>query len=224
MADAQGRSLPESFLLLALRDTWDERSERVAPGAPGAGLVGALLLELALRRRILLQRNRIQVVGDAVGDESLEPVARALQPMSDIEAKAAIVRLGEDLGDLYGPFKDRLQRQGIVTHRRRRHLGLFKRSEVRLTDPDARESLIRNSTRLLISGTPNAREVAFLGLAEASGLLTEFVPDSAIPFNARRTHGLITGRDELGYRVHDSLRQVQDVAFKTILENVRALS
>jgi multidrug efflux pump subunit AcrA (membrane-fusion protein) len=222
-----GFSLPEAFLLLANEGGWDERTERNAPGALGAALAGSLLLDLVARGRVLIQRDRFTIVGD-LGDDATEAVVAKLQQLQakrDRPSLPAHVELAKWNRELLAPFKERLARRGLITHGHRMHLGLFYRCWVEVVDVTAPERL-RNRLRRTIAGggTPEAESVLLLGLMDACGLLESIVPAQALDYNRKRLNGLLAGRDIMGYKVDPRLKGVQEVAVRTILQNVRQLS
>jgi hypothetical protein len=219
----EGLSLPEQFLLVALRPGWDDRMERARPGGKGTAIVGSLLLDLALRGGLKVQRDRFQATGADVDDPDLQRVAGELAALADLPSREAMRRLAHKLTPRIRPWKQRLERRGMVRERTWRHLGLFPRSTTVLVDEEAQQKLVKRILRLLAgSGNPDAQSVLLLALMDASGLLEEMVPSSTLAFNRKRIQALLAGRDTLGYAVDSQLRQVQDVLVQTVLQNVKS--
>jgi hypothetical protein len=102
---------------------------------------------------------------------------------------------------------------------------MFHRSWVNVLDEEAQDRL-RNKLRRAIAGggTPEASSILLLGLLDASGLLGSIVPDEAMDYNRKRLNGLLGGRDIMGYKVDPKLKALQEIAVRTILQNVRVMT
>lgn len=217
-----GMSLPEQYLLIAMGEGWDDRIEKYRLGAHGPAIVGALILDLALRGRLRIQRDRFEVLDGRVGDADLAAIADRLRQLQGVPSAEAMRRLGA--GDLTGvirPWKNRLAARGLVRERTWRHLGLFKRSETTLLAPDAQAKLENRLVRLLSGGTADGQSICLMGLIDAAGLLPNLVPSAALPFNRARIQGLVSGRDKLGYLIDRDFKGMQEVLVVTVLRNVK---
>lgn len=219
-----GLSIPEHFLLLALEPGWDERREKAGPGGLGGALVGSLLLELALQGKLQVQRDRFTLTDKAV-DDGAQAVAQHLQQLQGQPSLQAMARLVKPLRTLLPTYKDRLAGRGLVAHESWRHLGMFHRSQTALLDGDAQERLRNKLARAIAGGgRPDAPTILSLGLLEASGLFGLVVPEGAQAYNRKRLNGLLAGKDVMGYKVDDELRGMQEIAVRTILDNVRTMT
>jgi hypothetical protein len=224
-----GLSIPEMFLLVANEGGWDERAEKAKPGHLGGALAGALMLELLVQGRINIQRDRFALAGEPGGDAAAVAVAakvrRIKERRPDIASLPHMRRLAKWNRELLEPYKDRLAGRGFAEHGHRMHLGLLYRSHVAILDEDAQERL-RNKLRRAIAGggTPEASTILVLGLLDASGLLPTIVPDQALDYNRKRLNGLLSGRDVMGYAVDKQLKGLQEIAVRTILQNVRTMT
>ncbi|MEK6985249.1 MAG: GPP34 family phosphoprotein [Candidatus Thermoplasmatota archaeon] len=217
-----GLSLPEQYLLIAMGEGWDDRIEKYRVGAHGPAIVGALILDLALRGRLRIQRDRFEVLDGRVGDADLAAIADRLRQLQGVPSAEAMRRLGA--GDLTGvirPWKNRLAARNLVRERTWRHLGLFKRSETTLIAPDAQTKLENRLVRLLSGGTADGQSICLMGLIDAAGLLPNLVPSAALPFNRARIQGLVAGRDKLGYLIDRDFKGMQEVLVATVLRNVK---
>lgn len=223
-AAPRGLSIPEHFILLALEDGWDERRERTGPDGLGGALVGALLLDLVLQGKVHVQRDRFTLTDQTV-DAAAAPVAAKLASLASQPSLQVMRNLAKGLPQLVPAYKDRLQARGLIEHRAWRHLGLFYRSQTALLDADAQERLRSKLARAIAGGgRPDAPTILSLGLLEASGLFGIIVPEGAQAYNRKRLNGLVAGKDVMGYKVDDELRGVQEMAVRTILDNVRTLT
>lgn len=224
-----GLSIPEMFLLVANEGGWDERTEKSKPGLLGGALAGSLMLELLVQGRINIQRDRFALTGDPTADAGSAAVVAKVRQIKerkpDITSLPHMRRLAKWNRELLEPYKARLADRGFATHGHRMHLGLLYRSHVDVTDEEAQERL-RNKLRRAIAGggTPEASTILVLGLLDACGLLPTIVPDQALDYNRKRLNGLLSGRDVMGYAVDKQLKGLQEMAVRTILQNVRTMT
>lgn len=224
LAAPRGLSIPEHYILLTLDDDWDERRERIGAPGLGGGLIGALLLDLVRQGKLRVQRDRFQVT-DAAVDDAGALVLEKLALKDGETSQAAMRRLAKWLPQLLAAYKDRLQERGLIEHRQWRHLGLFHRSQAVLLDEPAQERLRNKLARAIAGGgRPDAATILSLGLLEASGLFGLVVPEGAQAYNRKRLNGLLGGKDVMGYKVDDELRGVQEMAVRTVLDNVRQMA
>jgi hypothetical protein len=227
--DTFGFSIPEAFLLLANGGGWDERAEKNREGSFGGALAGAMVLELLIRGQVLVQRDRIVLTGEPTDDEALVPIVAALRRIrekkGDLTSLQQMGHLAKANRTLLTPFKQRLADKGLVTYGSRKHLGLFHRSWVEVTD-DAAQERLQNRLRRAIAGggTPEAASILLLGLLDATGLFGTVVPDEAADYNRKRLNGLLGGRDIMGYKVDPQLKALQEIATRAVLTNVRVMT
>lgn len=220
----RGLSVPEQFLLLTLEGTWDERRERNKPGGLGGALAGALLLDLLVQGKVRVQRDRFQLTGTEV-DDAAGKVADKLALWADRPSQQVMQELAKWIPQLLPPYKQRMQARGLLEARQWRHLGLFYRSQTALVDVEAQERLRNKLGRAIAGGgRPDAATILALGLLEACGLFGLVVPEGAQAYNRKRLNGLLAGKDVMGYKVDDELRGMQEMAVRTILDNVRQMT
>ena len=215
--------LTEAFLLFALEEGWDDRRER-AVGGLGHALAGALLLEGALKGAVRLERGCLRRAG-STQDPDLDAVLAQLEKVQHLPADQAIDRLARLKPRPWDPWKARLEARGVAKEERSRHLGLFPRSRMAITDADAQHELTGQMARAAAgNGVVDAGMVLLLAVVEAAGLLERIVPSAAVPFSRKRIGALVSGRDPLGYKVDPELRKAHDAAVHEILASVRRLS
>jgi hypothetical protein len=225
VAQATGEvTIPEQFITIAIDGQWDERMERVKPGRLGAALAASVLLELAVHGKLRVQRDHFTVEEGSTGDADLDHFAEQVEELGPIPTEQVLRRLGRRLTDRIRPWKARAARRGWLREDHRKFLGLFRRSTTTLLDQDVQGRLQNRLVRMLAGGgNPDVKSIALLGLIQSAGLLGQMVPSSALAFNEKRISLLLSGRDPLHYRVDTSVRQVQDLALRTILADVRKL-
>lgn len=224
-----GFTIPEAFLLLANGGGWDERAERNREGFFGGALAGAMVLELLMRGQVMVQRDRIVLTNEPTDDEALLAIVARLRRIrekkGDLSSLQQMGQLAKANRELLTPFKQALADKGIATYGSRRHLGLFHRSWVDITDEGAQERLQNRLRRAIAGGgTPEAASILLLGLLDASGLFSTVVPDEAADYNRKRLNGLLGGRDIMGYKVDPALKALQEVATRAVLNNVRLMT
>jgi hypothetical protein len=228
-AEEFGYTLPEAFLLLGAGGQWDERLERNREGAYGGALAGSLVLELLIAKAIMVQRDRFVPTGTVPDDPAL---AAALDRLRRIREKKGDITTLRQMGllaranrELLRPYKESLRSRALAAHGERRHLGLFHRSWLQVTDDVAQERLQNRLRRAIAGGgTPEPRAVLLLGLLDATGQFGTVVPDEAADYNRKRLNGLVGGRDIMGYKVHPELKALQEIAVRTVLSNVRIMT
>ncbi|MHB1262187.1 MAG: GPP34 family phosphoprotein [Thermoplasmatota archaeon] len=228
-SEAFGFSVPEAFLLLANGGGWDERAEKNKEGFFGGALAGAMVLELLMQGQVMVQRDRIVLTNEPTDDEALTPIVASLRRIrekkGDLSSLQQMGHLAKANRDLLTPFKQALADKGIATYGSRRHLGMFHRSWVEITDEGAQERLQNRLRRAIAGGgTPEAASILLLGLLDAAGLFSTVVPDEAADYNRKRLNGLLGGRDIMGYKVDPELKALQEVATRAVLSNVRLMT
>ncbi|HUR61402.1 MAG TPA: GPP34 family phosphoprotein [Candidatus Thermoplasmatota archaeon] len=217
-------SIPEQFLTIAIEGQWDDRMERVASGRRGAALVGSVLLELAVHGKVRVQRDHFVVEEGSTGDDDLDAFAQDVAALGPIPTAEVIRRLGRRLPDRIRPWKQRAVARGWLREDRRKFLGVFARSTTTVLDEDVQGKLQNRLVRMLAGGgNPDVKSIALLGLLQAAGMLPQLVPSAALAFNEKRISLLLSGKDPLHYRIDTSVRTVQDLALRTILNDVRRL-
>jgi hypothetical protein len=188
-----------------------------------------MVLELLMQGQVLVQRDRIVLTGEATEDEAIVPIVAELRRIrekkGDLTSLQQMGRLAKANRVLLTPFKQRLADKGLVSYGSRKHLGLFHRSWVEVTDEAAQERLQNRLRRAIAGGgTPEAASILLLGLLDASGLFDTVVPDEAADYNRKRLNGLLGGRDIMGYKVDPQLKALQEIATRSILNNVRLMT
>lgn len=228
-AEAFGFALPEAFLLLANGGQWDERAERNKEGAYGGALAGSLVLELLMAGAIMVQRDRFIPTGTVPDDPTLyavlERLRRIREKKGDVSSLRQMAELARQNRELLRPYKDSLQMRALARWGERKHLGLFHRSWLQVTDLDVQERLQNRLRRAIAGGgTPEPQSILLLGLLDAVGQFGTVVPDEAADYNRKRLNGLLGGRDIMGYKVHPDLKALQEIAVRTVLANVRLMT
>lgn len=169
-----GLSLAEEIVLLALDDETGRAVGRLGM-APDLALAGALLMDLALARRIDTDRDRLWVMDDAptwdpVLDAALGELA---SPGAPRDARAAIILLARDATEIRAALIDRLIAAGLLRRLESNVLWLF--SAKRHPKPEGSDAAAAARERIrgavLAEEIPEPRDALLLGLARAAGLV-----------------------------------------------------
>jgi Golgi phosphoprotein 3 len=171
-----GLTLAEEIILLSLDDETGRPLGR-AGMAPDLALAGALLMDLALARRIDTDRDRIWVADDApTWDPVLDVALGALAvPGTPDDARGVIILLARQAGEIRAALMDRMLEAGLLQRvedkvlwvfRDRRHPKAPGRDEAATARTRLRTLLLEEEREI-----PEPRDALLLGLARAAGLL-----------------------------------------------------
>jgi hypothetical protein len=171
-----GLTLAEEIILLSLDDETGRPLGR-AGMAPDLALAGALLMDLALARRIDTDRDRIWLADDApTWDPALDVALGALAtPGTPDDARGVIILLARQAGDIRAALMDRMLEAGLLQRVEDKVLWLFRdrRHPKAPGHEEAAHARIRLRTLLLEEEhqIPEPRDALLLGLVRAAGLL-----------------------------------------------------
>lgn len=165
-------SLSQDLLLLAIHPANGAVARR---HEVGFALAGAALADLAMSERITVSAKTVVVLEDRpTGDRAADLVltrAAASRPRSCPHW------VGRLAGRMVRTTADSLVDGEIITTERRRVLGLFPRTGLRVVRPDCRDEIVAR-LRAAVSGAavPSDRTRVLVGLAHAAGLLGPLLP------------------------------------------------
>jgi len=180
--------LADDFFLIA-HDDRDGRS-RLSPKSVELGLAGALIGELVLEQRILVEGPRLRLISREPPSDALAhtTLATMLAEPQHREVRTWLAYLGQTAVDAIG---QRLVRAGIVQQQQIRKL---LRTTVRYVANDINlpAGRVVRLRRLLTSGEPmRVADTTLGGLAEATGLTGHILWDTDAA-SVRRLHSMIT--------------------------------
>jgi hypothetical protein len=146
--------------------------------APDLALVGALLMDLALARRIDTDRDRIWVADDApTWDPVLDVALGALAvPGTPDDARGVIILLARQAGEIRAALMDRMLDAGLLQRVEDKVLWVFRdRRHPKAASGQDEATGARARLRTLLleeeNQIPEPRDALLLGLARAAGLL-----------------------------------------------------
>jgi len=179
--------LADDFFLIA-HDDRDGRS-RLSPKSVELGLAGALIGELVLEQRILVEGPRLRLISREPPSDALAhtTLATMLAEPQHREVRTWLAYLGQTATDSIG---QRLVRAGIVEQQQVRKL---LRTTVRYVASDINlpAGRVVRLRRLLTSGEPmRVADTTLGGLAEATGLTGHILWDSDAT-SVRRLHAMV---------------------------------
>ena len=166
-------SLAEEVILLSLDDETGRPMGR-AGMAPNLALAGALLMDLALARRIDTDRNRLWVVDDApTWDATLDAALGVLAaPDAPRDARGAIILLARDAAEARAALIDRMLEAGLLSRIEDKVLWVFRdRRHPKAPGHDGAASARTRLRTLLLDEEdqiPEPRDALLLGLARAA--------------------------------------------------------
>ncbi len=179
--------LADDFFLIA-HDDRDGRA-RLSPKSVELGLAGALIGELVLEQRILVEGPRLRLISREPPSDALAhtTLATMLAEPQHREVRTWLAYLGQTATDSIG---QRLVRAGIVEQQQVRKL---LRTTVRYVASDINlpAGRVVRLRRLLTSGEPmRVADTTLGGLAEATGLTGHILWDSDAT-SVRRLHAMV---------------------------------
>ena len=200
MASEKSLFLYEEIMLLALRD----EKGTVATGFPEQVVAGAVLAELLLDNRIVVEETRKQLVdvvdhspvGDPVIDECLEKMVAAKRRAA---LKIWVHRLARVKG-LRHKVARQLCEQGILRAEEDKILLLFKRRVYPEIDPKPEREIIRRLRRAIFTDKRqlDPRTVVLVSLASGADLLRQAFGRKELKPRKKRieqiTNGDVTGK------------------------------
>jgi hypothetical protein len=193
-------TLPEEITLLSL----DDRTGQTICCYSTYALSAAVISELALTGRVVVQDDMVRVTGGAAsGDELLDEAARNIQQSSGELSSLVRTPLAANQCRL---VLERLVALGILDRIEKRALGLFRYRRYPAHD-GAVEAELRARLRAAALGTqePDARTRSLLGLASAAQLCHTFLSREETDRSSRRIKAL-AGSDPVGEALFVAIR------------------
>ena len=171
--------LPEHLLLLAMQD--DKGS--VVPSSALAlpyGLNGALILELSVRHRVMVDEQvLVELSDEPTGDDILDEALVALKDCErDKSAEFWVARPDALVRNLRQKLLDRLVARGILQREEHRFLWLIPYDHFPAMDKRPERDLRQHITDTVFHGAdPDESTALLISLIDACGLIHEVFPD-----------------------------------------------
>ena len=202
-------TLADEIVVLVLDDSTGQINQEFAPLA-NIAVAAAILMELALQRRIDTDLASLFLVdaastGDSLLDDVLQEIAAEPQRHP---STWWIDTLSDRHDDLVGRVLARLVAAGILREEERQFLWVFsERAYPKVTGQEEREATARLRAVLFHDDVPEPRDTLLLGLANATGALSQILSEpeqSAVA--ARIAH--IVALEEIGRSVGEIANEV----------------
>ncbi|ATW27940.1 GOLPH3/VPS74 family protein [Candidatus Formimonas warabiya] len=166
--------LPELLLLIALHD---EKGTILSPAATSInyGLAGAVIMELALRKKVELRDKKITVVDDSsTGDSVLD------QALYNMKSQGKSKKPGYWVNKLSGQMTikdfmtDRLVEKGIIRVEEHKILWIFDSPRYPMKDPLEEREIREQIRKIVLHGdSAEPRTAVLIGLVNACRLTNE---------------------------------------------------
>jgi hypothetical protein len=182
----------EEVVLLAV----DEKTGRIRStrefGAAYA-LVGAVLFDLALARRIDTDTERIHIVDPTpTGNPTLDRVLARMAARPDLETvQEWIEEMFLQREDLEGEALRSLMDRGILRHEHSRLLWIIDVDRFPIVDNKPQQHVkLRLANAILTDGLPDARDIMLVSIADQCGLLGYVLSDDELENRKERIRAL----------------------------------
>ncbi len=173
-------SFAEELLLLALND---EKGVIIDKTSVKYGLIGAVLMDLALRNRIDTDPENLMIVdttptGDAILDEVLTKIA---QSSTDKTIRYWIVNLSYDSKAIEEKLLNRLIQKGILKKKEQKILWVFSLRRYPVQDKKEEKEVKTRLREVIFSDMiPDPRDIVLTSLIKACYLTNEIFSDKEI--------------------------------------------
>ena len=205
-------SFAEEIVLLLLDET-EGRFVPIPESVFGVVVVGAALMDLAIRNRIDADLTQLMVVDHTpLGDDILDDVLRRLgRPAGDLTVTQAIYDTVPYVENYKSLALARLIAKGILREESGRHLWMFRTRRYPVID-DAEQQEVRTRLRqlLLSDEIPDPRDIVLICLIDACHLLGFVLSPEEIEATERRVEQL-RKMDLIGQAVTRSASEVQAI-------------
>lgn len=168
--------LATDLLLLALDD---ERGTVLPQAGIGLdyGLAGAVVMELALRGRLQVERERVSATGTATDDPLLDDALRAIAATPGKTLSHWVRHLPGEMNGLRQRLLDRLVAKGTLARRDQRVLLLFHRNVYPERDARVEHDIRARLDGVLLHGqSPDAATACLIHLAAACRVTDAIYP------------------------------------------------
>jgi golgi phosphoprotein 3 len=205
-------SFAEEIVLLLL-DEAEGTFVPVPESVFGVVVVGAALMDLAIRNRVDADLEQLMVVdGTPLGDDILDDVLRRLgKPAGDLKITQAIYDTIPYVEDYKSRALARLLAHGILREENGRHLWVFRTRRYPVID-NAEQHEVRTRLRqiLLTDEIPDPRDIVLICLIDACHLLSFVLSPEEIETAQSRVE-LLRKMDLIGQAVVKSASEVQAI-------------
>ena len=200
----------EEILLIALDD---ETGKFLPMGAQGLRypLVGAVLMDLALRAKIHADVEKVEVLDSTpTGEESLDgPLAEIAEESEEHGINEWLNRLMPRAEDVEAQALERLVARGILRREERRFLWVFSGRRYPVIDNTEEKEVKRRIVDILLTDeAPRPRDIALISLVDACDLMGAILSTREVDNAALRVEQ-IRKLDVIGRAMTNAIRNLR---------------
>jgi len=166
-----------NYLLMIL----DEEKGKVysrASAAKDLGLIGAMMMDLYLRGKILIERKKIRIIDPtSTGDEYLDDILEILKRSKKIrKLNRWIDRISRRYKTYYYAFFKRLEKQEILKIEVKKTFKIFETKRFYLQRPEVKMVILEQIQNTIVNNlNPSIDLLCLLSLIEVSGLIKVYI-------------------------------------------------
>ena len=166
-----------NYLLMIL----DEEKGKIysrASAAKDLGLIGAMMMDLYLRGKILIERKKIRVIDPtSTGDEFLDDMLEILKSSKKIrKLNRWIDRISRSYKTYYYAFFKRLEKQEILKIEVKKTFKIFETKRFYLQRPEVKMVILEQIQNVIVNNlSPSIDLLCLLSLLEVSGLIKVYI-------------------------------------------------
>lgn len=201
--------IAEDLLLLALHDKKGGRESGIQ--ALEYGLPGALIVDLGLKNRIELKKDKIVVIdtqstGNELLDEALQLIAKSTK---ERKAKHWIQEITKKVKNLQTRLSDRLVAEGILIKRKEKLLGIFTRYRYPSINPQYEIEIREEICSVLIrDNEPDERLALLISLVTACKILPVLFPNKSEQKIAEKRAETIANSEIIGKGIKEIIDEI----------------
>ncbi len=211
-------NLAEELILIAINDETGE-FHRMTSLNFNLALVGALVMELAIREQIDVEGSLLKIVRDSgSGDPFLDEVLNQIRQFDDPCDSAKLIRyLFNSMENLKNRLLQSLEGKGVIACRESKFLWLFnKRRYPVLDNSDEMEALTRIRRCVIESAPPDNKDLALIALIDICDLMDKILTrDELCQFEQRIE--TLRNLDYIGHAIHKIIEDVQVMIASTFI-------
>lgn len=166
-----------NYLLMIL----DEEKGKIysrASAAKDLGLIGAMMMDLYLRSKILIERKKIRIIDPtSTGDEYLDDILEILKSSKKIrKLNRWIDRISRRYKTYYYAFFKRLEKQEILKIEVKKTFKIFETKRFYLQRPEVKMVILEQIQNVIVNNlSPSIDLLCLLSLFEVSGLIKVYI-------------------------------------------------
>ncbi len=166
-----------NYLLMIL----DEEKGKIysrASAAKDLGLIGAMMMDLYLRGKILIERKKIRIIDPtSTGDEYLDDILEILKSSKKIrKLNRWIDRISRRYKTYYYAFFKRLEKQEILKIEVKKTFKIFETKRFYLQRPEVKMVILEQIQNTIVNNlSPSIDLLCLLSLIEVSGLIKVYI-------------------------------------------------